>query len=319
MKTKSRRQTPEVTVGQFYTSHAASLQLHLLAGADGMNRRITEGSVNRLGLAMTGFFKYFANRRVQIVGKSEIAYFQAMPPAERRDRIRAIYSKKIPCVIFSRNIKPHPVMLEEAENYGVPVFSSPIVTMRLVNAVTISLEQDFAPTCTEHGSMMDIQGVGVMVRGESGIGKSECVLSLIERGHSLVSDDITKLTCLEGRELSGTSAELTRHYMEVRGLGIINVASIFGASSIRMEKRLDLVVSLVDWSKVENIDRIGLEQDFYEILQIKIPHVTIPVRPGRDLASLVEVAALDQKLKSVGQHSALEFNERLISRMKRED
>jgi HPr kinase/phosphorylase len=166
---------------------------------------------------------------------------------------------------------------------------------------------------------VDIQGIGVMVRGASGIGKSECVLSLIERGHSLVSDDITRVRCLEGRELIGTASDLTRFHMEVRGIGIINVASIFGVRSIRFEKRMDLVVSLRDWHDVPEIDRIGLEQDYYEILGIKVPHITIPVRPGRDLASLVEVAALDQKLKSMGQNSAVEFNERLLQTMRNQE
>jgi HPr kinase/phosphorylase len=166
--------------------------------------------------------------------------------------------------------------------------------------------------------MVDIQGVGVLVRGESGIGKSECVLGLIERGYSLVADDVTKFRCIDGWELMGTSAALTRYYMEVRGIGIINVASIFGASSIRQEKRLDLVVTLKDWHEVENVDRIGLDQEFFEILKVKVPHVTLPVRSGRDLSGLVEVAALDQKLKLIGQNSAVEFNEKLLHRLNQE-
>ena len=163
--------------------------------------------------------------------------------------------------------------------------------------------------------MVDILGIGVMIRGSSGIGKSECVLGLIERGHSLVSDDITRVRAIEGRELIGTAPDLTRHHMEVRGIGIINVASIFGIAGTRLEKRLDLVVTLKDWQELEEVDRIGLEQEFYEILGILVPHVTIPVRIGRDLARLVEVAALDQKLKSMGQNSALEFNQRLLNLM----
>jgi len=306
---------PIVKVGQFYTKHASDLQLKLMAGAEGLNRTITEGAVNRPGLALTGFFKYFAHRRVQIIGKSEIAYMKSMTLDEKRQRIREIFKYKLPCIIISRNIKAPGFLLEEAESFGVPVFCSPINTMRLVNQVTIALEDDFAPTASEHGSMVDIQGVGVMVRGESGIGKSECVLGLIERGYSLVADDITKLKLIEGRELVGESADLTRHYMEVRGIGILNVASIFGASSIRFSKKLDLVVTLCEWGKVEEIDRTGLDPKFYEILQLKIPHVTIPVRPGRDLAGLVEVAALDQKLKSMGHNSAIDFNERLMSKM----
>ena len=167
--------------------------------------------------------------------------------------------------------------------------------------------------------MVDILGIGVLVRGSSGIGKSECVLGLIERGHSLVSDDITRLRAVEGRELIGTAPDLTRHHMEVRGLGIINVTSIFGISAIRTDKRLDLIVSLKDWQELEEVDRIGLEQEFFEILGILIPHVTIPVRVGRDLARLVEVAALDQKLKGMGQNSAMEFNERLLNLMQKKD
>jgi HPr kinase/phosphorylase len=308
-------QTPKVTVGQFYTSHAGDLELKLMAGADGMDRVITEGAVNRLGLALTGFFKYFANRRVQVIGKSEIAYFQTMTLEMRRQRCREIFERKIPCVIISRNMKAPSFLLEEAEHFNVPVFSSSVKTMHLVNQVTIALEDDFAPTASEHGSMVDIQGVGVLIRGESGIGKSECVLGLIERGYSLVSDDVTRFKLIEGREIMGESPELTRHYIEVRGIGILNVASIFGASSIRFNKQLDLVVTLKDWFKMEDIERTGLDQKFYEVLQLKIPHVILPVRSGRDLAGLVEVAALDQKLKNMGQHSALDFNERLMNKM----
>jgi HPr kinase/phosphorylase len=187
--------------------------------------------------------------------------------------------------------------------------------MRFINAATLGLEADFAPTASEHGSMVDVMGVGALVRGTSGIGKSECVLGLIERGYSLVSDDVTRFRLLDGKELVATAPDLTRYHMEVRGLGIINVASIFGVGSIRIEKRLDLIVTLKDWHELEEVDRIGLETEYYEILGIKIPHITIPVRTGRDLSRLVEVAALDQKLKSLGQNSAVEFNQRLLNLM----
>lgn len=310
---------PEVTVGQFYTHHANTLHLKLLAGAEGLKRKINEGAVNRPGLALAGFYKSFAFQRVQVIGSGETAYLKSLPENTSRQRLRELFSHRIPCLIFARNINPPKVVLEEAEKEEITVFKSPLTTMRLVNTATICLEMDFAPQVTEHGSMVDIQGIGVMVRGASGIGKSECVLSLIERGHSLVSDDITKIRSLEGRELIGSSSDLTRFHMEVRGLGIINVASIFGVRSTRLEKRLDLVVTLKDWHDVAEIDRIGIEQQYYEILHIKIPHVTIPVRPGRDLASLVEVAALDQKLKSMGQNSAVEFNERLLRTMRNQE
>jgi len=177
------------------------------------------------------------------------------------------------------------------------------------------MEVDFSPTVTEFGSMVDILGVGVLIRGQSGIGKSECVLGLIERGYSLVSDDVTRVKSLEGRELVATAPELTRYHMEVRGIGIINVASIFGIGSIRIEKRLDLVVTLQDWQELEEVDRIGLDQEYYEILKLQVPHITIPVRPGRDIARLIEVAAMDQKLKGLGRNSAVDFNEKLLGLM----
>lgn len=309
---RNKTSIPTVTVGDFYTFHQNILHLRLLAGAAGLKRRISEGAVNRPGLALSGFYKSFAAQRVQIIGSGETAYLKSLPEKTSRQRLRELFTFNIPCIIFARNINPPKVVLEEAEESGIAVFKSPMTTMRLLNTTTICLELDFAPMVTEYGSMIDIQGIGVMIRGPSGIGKSEVVLSLIERGHSLVSDDITKIRSLEGRELIGTSADLSRFHMEVRGLGIINVASIFGVRSIRYEKRLDLVVTLRDWHDVSEVDRIGLEEEFYEILQIKVPHVTIPVRQGRNLASLVEVAALDQKLKSMGQNSAAEFNERLI-------
>ena len=305
-----------VSVEHFYTQHAARLQLKLVAGQEGMGRLIREGAVNRLGMALTGFIKYFAFRRVQLIGKSEISYFQSLDPETRQARIRDILDKKIPCIVFSRDNRPPAIILKEAQKAKVPVFISPIPTPRLVNLITLCLEEDFAPSTSEHGSMVDIMGVGVLIRGESGVGKSECALGLVERGYSLVADDITRLRLLEGRELMATSAEVTRTFMEVRGIGIINVAAIFGGRAIRTEKRLDLVVTLEEWDKVEEIERTGLDQQFYEILGLKIPHVRIPIRPGRDLAGLVQVAALDQKMKTMGQFSALEFNEKLMSRLK---
>jgi len=197
------------------------------------------------------------------------------------------------------------------------VFRTPMITMKFINAATIALEMDFSPTVTEFGSMVDILGVGVLIRGASGIGKSECVLGLIERGYSLVADDVTRITSLEGRELMATAPELTRNHMEVRGIGIIDVAKVFGIGSIRIEKRLDLVVTLKDWQDVDEVDRIGLDREFYEILGLPVPHVTIPVRPGRDMARLIEVAAMDEKLKGLGQNSAVDFNARLLSLMER--
>ena len=187
--------------------------------------------------------------------------------------------------------------------------------MKFINLATLALEMLFAPRGSEIGSMVDILGVGVIIRGESGIGKSESVLALIERGYSLVSDDITRVTLVDGREIIGTSAEVTRNHMEVRGIGIINVASMFGVRSIRTQKQVDLVVTLKAWDDVPDVDRLGMEQEYVKILGVDVPHIIIPVRPGRDLARLIEVAAFQIKLKSSGQNPAKELNDRLIAQM----
>ncbi len=187
--------------------------------------------------------------------------------------------------------------------------------MKFINKATLELEVMFAPRSSEHGCMVDILGVGVIVRGESGIGKSEAVLALIERGYSLVADDVTKVTLLDGKEVIGTSSELTRSHMEVRGIGIINVAAMFGVKSISSNKRVDLVVSLKTWQDVPDVDRLGMEQQFTPILGISIPHMIIPVKPGRDIARLIEVAALHTKLTLTGYNPARELNERLLAQM----
>ena len=308
---------PQVTVGEFYTRHSEALQLKLEGSDIGFSRKIREPTVNRPGLALAGFFSYFALKRIQVLGSAELSFLKSLSLPEARIRCRALCAQPLPCLIVSRGTKPPLALLEEAESAGIAVFRTPMVTMKFINAATLALEFDFAPMKGEYGSMMDIMGVGTLIRGSSGIGKSECVLGLIERGHSLVSDDMTRFRALEGRELVGTSPDLTRHHMEIRGLGVINVMSIFGVGSVRLEKRLDLIVTLKDWQELEEVDRIGLDQEYYEILEILIPHITIPVRTGRDLARLVEVAALDQKLKSMGHNSAMEFNQRLLNVMQK--
>src|SRR2546425_7580085 len=304
-----------VTVERFYTEQASSLGMKLLAGAHGLKRLIREPTVNRPGLALAGFTKYFASKRVQVIGSAESTFLKSLSKEERAHRYASLFSYKIPCVVFSRNIHPDREFLRAAERADVPIFTSPLITMKFINLATLALEMMFAPRGSEMGSMVDILGVGVIIRGESGIGKSESVLALIERAYSLVSDDITKVMLLDGREVMGTSAEITRHHMEVRGIGIINVAAMFGVKSIRLEKRVDLVVTLKSWEAVADVDRLGMEDQFVEILGVKIPHIILPVRPGRDLARLVEVAAFQTKLKASGYNPAKELNDRLISQM----
>ena len=310
-----RKNVPVVTVESFFKAHGEKLQLKLQGKQVGFHRKIREPTINRPGLALSGFYSYFAEKRIQVLGAAEQSYLDSLSGRQRIQRFRRLCTEKIPCVVTSRGAHLAPDLLGVAEEMEIAVFRTPLVTMRFINAATIAMEADFSPTVTEFGSMVDILGIGVLIRGASGVGKSECVLGLIERGYSLVADDVTRIKSFEGRELMATAPDLTRYHMEVRGIGIINVASVFGIGSIRVEKRLDMVVTLQDWQELEEVDRIGLDQEFYEILKLKVPHVTIPVRPGRDIARLVEVAAMDQKLKGLGRNSAAEFNDKLLSVM----
>ena len=308
---------PTISIGEFFARHSESLEMTLSGPDAGFDRRIREPTINRPGLALAGFYSYFAEKRIQVLGSAELSYLRSLSASEIRERCRSLCERPIPGLVVSRGFKVPLPLQEAAEEAGVALFRTTMVTMRYMNAATLALEFDFAPQKSEYGSMVDILGVGTLIRGSSGIGKSECVLGLVERGHSLVSDDMTRFRAIEGRELTGTSPDLTRHHMEIRGLGVINVMSIFGIGSVRTEKRLDLIVTLKDWDDLEEVDRIGLDQEYFEILDILVPHITIPVRVGRDLARLVEVAALDQKLKSMGRNSAKDFNERLINAMQK--
>jgi HPr kinase/phosphorylase len=308
-------QRDTITVERFYTEQSASLPLKLVAGATGLKRIIREPTVNRPGLALAGFTRYFANKRLQVIGNAETCFLKSLSAPQRQKRYANLFSYRIPGVIFSRNLTPDKLFRQAAEKAQVPILVTPMITMKFINLATIALEMLFAPRSTEIGSMVDILGVGVIIRGESGIGKSESVLALIERGYSLVADDVTRVTLLDGREIVGTSAEVTRNHMEVRGIGIINVADMFGVRSIRSEKKVDLVVSLKQWEEVPDVDRLGMEEEYVKVLGVSVPHITIPVRPGRDLARLIEVAAFQTKLKAAGRNPAKELNDRLIAKM----
>ena len=306
---------PSVTVEQFYQEHGTTLQMRLISDGGGLKRPIREPTVNRPGLALSGFTRYFANKRMQAIGHAESYFLRSLPPMQREAHLTDLFAFKIPCIVFSRNLRPDKEFLRIAETAGVPIFQTPQVTMKFINAATLALEMMFAPRGTEIGSMVDILGVGVLIRGESGIGKSEAVLALIERGYSLVSDDITRVALVDGRDVMCTSSDLTRSHMEIRGIGIVNVAAMFGVKSIRKEKTLDLVITLKQWDEVSDVDRVGMEQEYDKVLGVDIPHMVIPVRPGRDLARLIEVAAFQTKLKMSGYNAAQELNERLIAHM----
>jgi HPr kinase/phosphorylase len=308
-------QQTSITVEQFFKAHGEALQMRLVSGDGSFKRIIREPTVNRPGLALSGFSQYFAYKRIQVFGHAEFFYLRSLSAEQRETRYAYLFAYKIPCVVFSRGLKPDKEFLAAAEKANVPVFQTPMVTMKFINNATLELEMMFAPRGTEIGSTVDILGVGVLIRGDSGIGKSEAVLALIERGYSLVSDDVTRVILIDGRDVIGRSSELTRNHMEIRGIGIINVAAMFGIKSVRDEKKLDLAVTLKAWDEVPDVDRLGLEQEFVKILGVDIAHITIPVRLGRDLARLIEVAAYQTKLKMAGHNAAQELNERLIAHM----
>src|SRR4026209_749192 len=246
-----RKSVPVVTVDSFYNSHAEKLQMKLEGPRVGFHRKIREPTINRPGLALSGFYTYFADKRVQVLGAAEHSYLKSLPAGVRIERFCNLCKHKIPWLVMSRGFHLAPELLSVTSEAKIVVFRTPMITMKFINAATIALEMAFSPTVTEFGSMVDILGIGVLIRGVSGIGKSECVLGLIEGGYSLVADDVTRNTMLEGRELMATAPQVTRYHMEVRGIGIINVASVFGIGAIRVEKRLDMVAAVKDWDEME--------------------------------------------------------------------
>ncbi len=306
---------PGITVEHFFETYRDKLQLELVTGAAGLPRLIKEGSINRPALALTGFFKYFANKRIQVFGAAEMTYFRGLTLRRQAWIVDQMVRRHVPCLVLTRNYHPTPPLLAIAAKRGLPLLRTPMITMNWVNLATLFIDNEFAPTTTEHATTLDLKGVGVMLRGDSGVGKSECALALVERGHSLVADDLTLIRLLDERELMASSRPLNRGYMECRGLGIINIAEMFGVKSLRMEKRIDMVVSLHEWSPDVVEERTGLEEHYYPILGMNMPHVELYVRPGRDMARMVEVAALTHALKKMGHDPAKDFNERLIAHM----
>jgi HPr kinase/phosphorylase len=303
-----------ISVGEFYKNHAGGLNLTMLGSELGFDRPISEPAMNRPGLALAGFFSYFAPKRVQVLGNSELSYLKKLPDALRSDRFRRMCDRDIPCIVVARGATLGEDLLSVANEHSIPVFGTSMVTMNFLNAATIRLEHEFAPSVTVHGCMVDMRGIGILIIGKSGSGKSETAIGLIERGASLVADDMVSVKYVGG-ELVATSPALSRGFMEIRGIGIINIANLYGLTSIRPDKRLDLVVLLKPGADLNEVDRCGMQKNTYEILGQQVVQVEVPVGPGRDTARMVTIAALDQQLRSLGYNMADEFNDRLISHM----
>jgi HPr kinase/phosphorylase len=304
--------TSRVTVARLVEAAAERLELRVVAGESGMKRRIAESTTNRCGLAVTGFFNYFANRRIQVLGLAEHTYLSGLKASERAERLRAIYEHKIPCIVVTRRKSIFPELKKLSEEFDVPLLQTSLVTMTFVNTATILMENLMAPHLKMQGTMVEIMGVGVLIEGRSGLGKSETALSLIRKGHSLVADDMTNLRRDSSGSVVASAVVVTRFHMEIGGLGIIHVPSIFGIASVREQKRLDLVVSFRKPGELSEDDLLGTVHS-RKVLGVDIPQVNVTVEAGRNLANVVEAAALNQKLRRLGHDAEKELDERLVS------
>ncbi len=284
----------------------------LSATEKGMENRIYSVGINRPGLSLTGFTEHFAYRRVQLLGKEEIAYLNRLNPNNGFDICNGFFSHPVPCCIVSYNQDVPKKFSELCQEHNIPILTSSLTSGRLANMLIKVLDDIFAPTTTIHGTLLEIFGVGVLLKGKSGVGKSECALELIERGHRIVADDLVKIKLMDFYTLRGEGAEIIKHHMEIRGIGIINIQNLFGGGSIRESVNIDLIIYLEEWDPSKEYDRLGLDDATYTILDIKVPYLLIPVRPGRNMPIIIETAARNHRLKTMGYNSAREFNKRLL-------
>lgn len=302
-----------ITVKTLWDEGGDKLQLSIVAGEQFLDRKLPETAMNRPGLALTGFFQYFANQRLQIFGLAEFTYLKSLGQDDKLRRLEELFDQQIPGIVITRNRKAPKEILDLAERFKVPVLRTPMVTMNFVNECTVILEKLTAPQERIQGTCLELMGIGVLLRGDPGIGKSETALSLIERGYSLVSDDVTEVRRTTRGRVVCWANEVTRYHMEIRGMGIIHVPSLFGVAAIRRQTELDLVIDLK--KPTGNEDRTGVHPESIEIMGVEVPCITLPVQSGRDMANIVEVAALNQKLKELGHDAAKELDDKIINRL----
>ena len=308
-------QNASVTVGDFLEAAREKVSLELVSGEAGLSRPVTEAAINRPGLALTGFFQYFAHKRIQVFGLAEHAYMESLAPEAVKASLETFFEQPIPCLVISRGREVAPEIIEISERSGIPVLRSELITKDFINGATIIMENLMAPRTTTLGTMVEILGMGVMIEGRPGIGKSETSLALVKKGHALISDDVTALRVDSSGHVVGSAIAATRFHMEIRGLGIIHVPSLFGVASVRESKRLDMVVTMTDDLAKFESDRSGQLRLTKKVLGVDVPHVYIPVAAGREIANVVEAAALDQKLRMLGHDAAKELDLSLIAAM----
>lgn len=298
---------PKITVHNL----KEKLELELISGKEGIHRPITTSDISRPGMEMAGFFTYYPAKRVQLLGRTELTFFDQLDNDVKKDRMERLCTYDTPAIIISRGLDVPEELIESSIKMGVPVLRSNLTTTGLSSILTIFLEGKLAPVTAVHGVLIDIYGIGVLITGMSGIGKSETALDLVRRGHRLVADDSVEIRQQHDGSLVGRSPELIRHLLEIRGLGIINVMTLFGAGAVRLFKRIALVINLEIWDQKKSYDRLGLDEEAMRVFDTDIPRLTIPVRPGRNLAVIVEVAAMNFRLKLMGINAAQEFSDRL--------
>jgi HPr kinase/phosphorylase len=304
-------------VQHFYEQHAKHLGLDLISGAAGLTRRINKAEVQRPGLSLTGYLKGFVAARLLVIGKQEIEFLRELDAKTRHLRLSQVLTAATPAVIIARGFKPPTELVAICEKNKIPLFRAGSTATNLLSRITFLLLEEFCPSVTLHGTLVEVFGVGVLIQGESSVGKSEAALGLIERGHRLISDDVVRVKKKEGSYLVGSGPELTRHLMEIRGIGIINVAHLYGAVCVRPDKGIDIVVKLEEWDDQHFYDRVGLDDKFIDILGASVPYHTLPVKPGRDVVLLLETIALNHRLKDMGYNSAKEFNSKLLEAIAR--
>lgn len=302
------------SVEDLFKRHGERLGLEIVAGKAGMNRRIKIPEAHRPGLSLSGYLKGHAGKRILIFGRVEIEYLRDLDPETRIARLEAILcsSTPTPAVILARRYRPPRELIVLCEKHQIPLLRASMTTMNLLSKLTLLLNEEFSPSMNCHGTLVEVFGVGVLIQGDSSVGKSEAAIGLIERGHRLITDDIVKVKKREGDYLEGFGAEITRHHMEIRGIGIINVANLYGAVCVRDNKSIDIVVKLEAWDDHNFYDRVGLDEKHCDILGIKLPYHILPVKPGRDVVLLLETIALNHRLKRMGYNSAKEFNSKLL-------
>jgi HPr kinase/phosphorylase len=317
LQTKSQpiNRKDSIPVARLLDMMSDDLELDVIGGYQGIGRPVFISDINRPGLALSGYLDYFANDRVQILGNTEIHYMEQLSPAQLMHRLEGMFAFHIPAFLLSRKLEPQPMLLDMCNRRGIPVLRSNRSTDEVVSRIILFLAEEFCPETTVHATVVDCYGVGVLIAGAPGIGKSETALELVERGHQLVADDFVILKRRREESLYASASPNVGHHMEIRGVGIIDIKSIFGVGRVRDIKRINLVVELEDWSPESEYDRTGLADEFTSILGVKIPSLLLPVRPGRNIAIIIEVAALNHRLKVFGINPAQALDDRLKALM----